>query len=64
MKRGDLERHLRRHGCSPKREGASHSVWSNPNTGAVEAVPRHTEISNKLARKVCRHLSVPEIGRQ
>ena len=64
MKRGDLERHLRRHGCYLKREGASHSLWSNSNTGAVEAVPRHTEISNKLARKVCRNLSVPEIGRQ
>ena len=34
----------------------------NPATGGVEAVPRHTEISNKLARKICRGLSVPEIG--
>ena len=63
MKRGDLERHLRRHGCYLKREGSSHSLWSNPATGAVEAVPRHTEISNVLARKICRNLSVPEVGR-
>lgn len=62
MKRGDLLRHLRRHGCYLKREGASHSLWCNPKTGAVEAVPRHTEISNVLARKICRNLAVPEIA--
>ena len=54
---------LRRHGCQLKREGAAHSLWVNPNTGAVEAVPRHTEISDVLARKICRGLGVPEIGR-
>ena len=62
MKRGDLLRHLRQHGCFLKREGASHSLWCNPNTGHVEAVPRHTEIGNNLVRKICRALSVPEIG--
>lgn len=62
MKRGDLLRHLRQHGCYLKREGASHSLWCNPKTGHVEAVPRHTEIGYKLARKICRTLSVPEIG--
>lgn len=55
--------HLRRHGCQLKREGAAHALWVNPNTGAVEAVPRHTEISDLLARKICRGLGVPEIGR-
>ena len=62
MKRGDLLRYLRRHGCHLKREGKSHSLWTNSVTGAVEAVPRHSEISNLLARKICRGLSVPEIG--
>ena len=63
MKRGDLLRHLRRHGCYLKREGASHSLWCNPKTGAVEAVPRHTEVANNLARKICRNLAVLEIAR-
>jgi hypothetical protein len=63
MKRSALLKHLRKHGCVLKREGASHSLWSNPNTGAVEAVPRHNEIADLLARKICRGLSVPEIGR-
>ena len=53
MKRGDLLRHLRKHGCHLKREGRSHSLWTNPATGAIEAVPRHTEISDILARKIC-----------
>jgi mRNA interferase HicA len=43
-------------------KGDPHSLWLNPSTGAVEAVPRHTEISNLLARKICRNLSIPEIG--
>ncbi len=63
MKTGALLRHLRRHGCVLKREGGSHALWTNPATGQVEAVPRHTEIPNVLARKICRGLSVPEVGR-
>ncbi len=62
MKRTALLKHLRRHGCVLKREGRSHSLWMNPETGEVEAVPRHVEIANQLARKICRGLSVPEIG--
>ena len=62
MKRSSLLQHLRRHGCYLKREGRAHSLWCNPRTGAVEAVPRHTEIPNGLARKICRNLSVPEVG--
>jgi len=64
VKRSALLQHLRKHGCSLKREGSSHSLWSNPQTGAIEAVPRHTEIPNLLAKKICRDLSVPEIGQE
>lgn len=60
MKRSSLLKHLRQHGCYLKREGKEHSLWMNPKTGAVEAVPRHTEIANLLARKICRKLSIPE----
>jgi hypothetical protein len=63
MKRGALLRHLRLHGCYLKREGAAHSLWTNPATGAVEAVPRHTEIPDRLAQKICRALGIPELGR-
>jgi len=63
MKRNDLIKHLRRHGCYLKREGASHSLWINPVTGHIEAVPRHIEIPDLLVRKICRYLSIPEIGK-
>ncbi len=62
MKRVALLRHLRKHGCVLKREGRSHSLWTNPSTGGVEAIPRHSEIANVLVRKICRGLGVPEIG--
>jgi mRNA interferase HicA len=60
VKRSTLLQPLRKHGCTLKREGSGHSLCSNSQTGAIEAVPRHTEISNLLAKK--RNLSVPEIG--
>ncbi len=60
MKRAEL---LRRHGCYLKREGRAHSLWINPATGAVEAVPRHTEIAERLALKICRALGVPTNGK-
>ena len=63
MKRNALLKHLRKHGCTLKREGSSHSLWLNPNTGEVEAVPRHSEIPNRLAHKICRGLTVLQIGR-
>ncbi len=63
MKRNALLTHLRKHGCYLKREGRSHSLWANPETGAVQAIPRHVEISDLLARKICKALSIPEIGR-
>jgi len=34
------------------------SPYGVPTTGGVEAVPRHTEIQDNLARKICRSLSI------
>ena len=62
MKRSVLLRHLRRHGCYLKREGRAHSLWCNPATGVVEAVPRHVEIGDRLVDKICRSLGVPRAG--
>lgn len=56
MKRRDLLRRLRRHGCYLKREDASHSLWCNPRTGHVEAVPRHAEVAENLSRKILKAL--------
>jgi len=57
MKRTDLERKLRVAGCYLKREGRSHSLWINPRTGVIEALPRHTEIKEPLARKILKNLN-------
>ncbi len=59
MKRRDLEKHLREHGCEMFREGASHTVFWNPARKKVSTVPRHREINNHLVRKICRDLEIP-----
>ena len=56
MKRRDLEQRLRMAGCYLKREGASHSLWIQPKTGAIEIVPRHNEIKEPLAKKILKNL--------
>lgn len=60
MKRAALLRHLRLHGCVLKREGSAHSLRVNPVTAAMEAVPRHSEVPDLLARKTCRGLGIPD----
>jgi hypothetical protein len=60
MKREALLRHLRRNGCVVRREGKEHTLWENPQTGHVEAVPRHVEIANLLAKRICRKLLIPD----
>ena len=59
MKRRELIRHLQKYGCPLKREGGSHSIYWNPRTGCREPVPRHSEISDMLVKKICRMLEVP-----
>ena len=59
MKRTDLVRHLEQHGCLLLREGGSHSVYVNRAARKTSTVPRHREINDYLARKICRDLEVP-----
>ena len=40
--------------------GGSHSVYVNRAAGKATAVPRHREINDLLARKICRDLDVPQ----
>jgi len=61
MKRSDLLRHLRANGCALLREGARHSWWHNPSHNKRSAVPRHTEIRDILALKICKDLGVPPV---
>lgn len=56
MKRKLLEKKLRMAGCYMKREGASHSLWINPENGHIEAIPRHADIKEPLAKKILKNL--------
>jgi len=57
VKRHELERRLRIAGCYLKREGKSHSLWINPKTGVIEALPRHNESKEPLAKKILKNLN-------
>lgn len=63
MKRCDLVEHLAAHGCVLLREGGNHSVFVNPAARNVSTVPRHREVNDDLARKICKDLDVPRPGR-
>ncbi len=60
MKRIDLVRHLEANGCTLLRDRGKHSVYVNPSNNQVTSVPRHREINDYLARKICRDLGIAE----
>ncbi len=60
MKRRALIKHPEGYNCEFFREGTRHSIYWNPQNRKTTAVPRHREIINKLARKICRDLDIPE----
>ena len=53
-----LERHLRQNGCLLKRQGGAHAIWENPAKGAWTSVPRHREVKEHLARRICRQVQI------
>jgi mRNA interferase HicA len=59
MKRLDLLRYLENQGCRFVREGGSHTVYMNPVSRKVSVLPRHREINEFLAVKICKDLDVP-----
>ena len=58
MKRVELIRHLSKQGCELLREGGRHSIWKNIQTGDMSAVPRHNEIKELMAQKICKDLGI------
>jgi len=61
MKRIDLVKHLLSESCIFVREGSKHSVYFNPMAKRTSTIPRHNEINNFLARKICRDLGIKEL---
>jgi predicted RNA binding protein YcfA (HicA-like mRNA interferase family) len=61
MKKQDLIRHLKSHGCNLLRDKGKHSIYVNPVNNRTSSVPRKREINPFLARKTCRDLGIPEV---
>ena len=53
MKHRDLARKLKDLGWWKLREGGNHEVWTNGRH--TEAVPRHSEINEMLAKKILKN---------
>ncbi|MDP2919623.1 MAG: addiction module toxin, HicA family [Dehalococcoidia bacterium] len=57
MKRRELIKYLTGNGAFLAREGRKHSIYQR---GRLRTeIPRHTEIVDELARKICRDLQLP-----
>jgi len=57
MKRKELIEHIARQGAFLLREGRRHSIYRRGRYRTQ--IPRHTEIVDELARKICRDLDIP-----
>ncbi|GAA4449696.1 type II toxin-antitoxin system HicA family toxin [Nibrella saemangeumensis] len=57
MKQIDLIKKLKEMGCVLVRHGGKHDWYRNPNTGISQAVPRHREINEQLAKHIIKMLS-------
>ena len=60
MKRRDLIRPLENNGCEFLREGGNHTIYVNRRSQKSSAIPRHREIIDFLAKKICKDLEIPE----
>jgi len=60
VKKRELEKRLRKHGCLLIRHGGNHDFWQNPETKISQPVPRHAEINEHLARHILKMLGNPE----
>lgn len=57
MKRTDLVRKLEEDGCVLVRHGGNHDWYTNPKTGVSQAIPRHREVNEFLARHILKKLA-------
>jgi predicted RNA binding protein YcfA (HicA-like mRNA interferase family) len=60
MKKRDLEKHLRAHGCELKRHGSRHDFWHKVGTDRTSAVPRHKKIDPHTTKGILEDLDVPK----
>ncbi len=60
MKRRDLLGHPEKHNCERLREGNNHTIYVNRRAQKSSAIPRHREVIDFLAQKICKDLDVPK----
>jgi mRNA interferase HicA len=60
VKRRIFLQHLQKHGCHLIREGGNHSWWGNPAKNKRSSVPRHSEVNDLIAKKICKDLDIPK----
>ncbi len=60
MKRRKLIKHIESSGCFFLRQGGNHTIFYNPANGKISSVPRHREIKNFVAKKICRDLEIKD----
>jgi len=64
MKRSKLISYLNRCGCVFLREGTRHTLFVNSLFDKISSVPRHKEIDDLLAEKICKDLGVKSIRKK
>jgi mRNA interferase HicA len=57
VKRVDLIKAIKGHGCILVRSKGKHDWYRNPVTGVAQPVPRHREIKEHLAKHIIQMLS-------
>jgi len=57
MKRSILLKHLKKHDATFVREGRRHTIFQKGDNKTQ--IPRHVEIVDELARKICKDLGIP-----
>ncbi len=61
MKRSTLIKYLKKYKCKFFREGKNHTIYWNPANRKTTSIPRHNEIFDRLAEKICKDLEIPSI---
>ena len=60
MKRLKFVKHLKDSDCVIFREGSNHTVFMNKKTRIKTSVPRHADISERIAFEICKQLGIPQ----
>lgn len=58
MKRLKLIKHLLGNGCQLLREGKGHSIYFNARNNKISTIPRHPDIKQFTAEKICKDLEI------